>query len=360
MGICESTKKDENSGVRNNLKKNHQVDSNSLETNQDIKQNINDTLVQISPITQKQLPLKIYADIHEVQYPIYVQKNQELSFTGVSGEWSFLPEYGMTNYEGHSQSKYNNINVGALLFKVLGGETFYISNKLTYVADSTGPLVFSANCDKSEANFYSPKGVIEVELKGGMPMTQEKIDQLCGWKITQINSTDISNKEREVIYYINKIRTSPQLFSKLYMSYFISSDNNNSKHKETICSKLTPLPELTFNISLSKAAKDHANDIGENGTTGHISSNNKTIKERIEEYEKRVEYFGENCCYSLGNSLAIVINMIVDNNLTDKFNQNNILNPSFTDIGICLRKHQSFKWCCVILFGKLSSINDSK
>ena len=111
------------------------------------------------------------------------------------------------------------------------------------------------------------------------------------------------------------------------------------------------MKELQVDTSLFNAARDHCTDICNTGTTGHTGSNNSTVKDRIEKYNKKIVYFGENCGFGSTNPLHIVIDMLIDNHLKDKLNMNNILNGNFDYIGVSLQKHFSFKYACVIVFG---------
>ena len=55
-----------------------------------------------------------------------------------------------------------------------------------------------------------------------------------------------------------------------------------------------PVPELIISEELSKAAKDHAIDMGENGLIGHDGSDGNMLSDRIERYSEWDELCAEN------------------------------------------------------------------
>lgn len=118
----------------------------------------------------------------------------------------------------------------------------------------------------------------------------------------------------------------------------------------------TAIPPLQLSQALTFASEEHAEDIGRLGLTGHISSSDDiTIKKRIENHlNKAVTYFGENILYGKKMPWSILVDMLIGFGLRNINNNNrlNILNESFDTIGICMTKHLSFKWVCVIVFGK--------
>lgn len=282
---------------------------------------------------------------------IFTKKGDPFSFTSVKGQWCILSEYGMTSYKGYQNIQSQQRNVCCLLFRILGGMTQMVEVGKVYIADSTGQIQFFPNIDENDVTFYNPKGYLEIKIKGTRKLLQNKIDSVCGWNnIKPSASPFLTVKENMIVDYINKIRSAPRLFSNLYL-------NANSAYKEIKEALLecTPISQLEVSEALTSTAQAHAKDIGESGITGHIGSDNSTLKERVTKHSngRKIVYFGENSYYSSDNPLSLVIEMILDNVSIDKSNRLNILNPQFNSIGVSIYKHHAFKWCCIIVFGEI-------
>ena len=145
-------------------------------------------------------------------------------------------------------------------------------------------------------------------------------------------------------------RIEPLKFSKDYL-YFLDKNEDIIQ----IMNEYSSLPELSRNISLINAAKKHNDDISLNGTTGHIGTDKSNVKDRIFQFDKNFDYFGENIYFGINNPLLIVINMLIDKYGHEKNNRNNILNERFQEIGISIKQHMIYGYSCVIVFGSMKS-----
>jgi uncharacterized protein YkwD len=85
------------------------------------------------------------------------------------------------------------------------------------------------------------------------------------------------------------------------------------------------------------------------GTTGIDYEN---LKKQINEKGLVLKQLGINSLYGFNNSLYIVIKMLL--NKYNKNNQNkfNILFPDYNIIGVSLKKHISYRYACIIIFGE--------
>ena len=291
------------------------------------------------------------ATIGETETNILVRKNTQVTITVNSKgkEWSFLPELGQCTYQGYEKKKFLDKNIGSLYIRILSSAKDYIIDKDTTVItpEITGKIVFFPFLEKNELSLYAPTGKLSLTIKGGIQVTDQQLKQ---YAYTPIKANKLNTPiEIDIINYINKARVNPRLFLKDYVSS--SSMRYDSFELLDVMMRFTPVKELQVDTSLFNAARDHCTDICNTGTTGHTGSNNSTVKDRIEKYNKKIVYFGENCGFGSTNPLHIVINMLIDNHLKDKLNMNNILNGNFDYIGVSLQKHFSFKYACVIVFG---------
>ncbi len=113
-----------------------------------------------------------------------------------------------------------------------------------------------------------------------------------------------------------------------------------------------PLEPLRANRELSKAAKDHATDIGSKGLSSHEGSDGTGISDRVEKYIEWDGALAENLdfCYKFAEN--IVMNLIVDDGSKQKHQRSNLFNPEFVYVGVGCDKHKTFKICTVINYAK--------
>ena len=328
-------------------------DAQSFETSNCIMKEENISITKTNDSTNLNPKIFYPADVEPTIFPFFFAKNQKIVFN-VSGIWSFFPEYGKTDFKGYTEIRdNNNLNVGQLMGRVCGGSPFAISKQhYKFISDSSGQLILYVNGDMVSAK---PEGELQIIIEGQCPrLSQRDLDLLSHWNIPLINREDnkfsLSREEYDLIDLINKARGNPSQFAEQYL------DKTNKNHKETyqMLKKYTPVGDLSLCDALCKAAIDHSIDLGKNGTNGHMSSNQKnTLGDRIRKYSKKsVNYYGENISFGKRKAYSIILDMLIDNNLKSKHNRYNILNESFTQIGVSIKPHISFKYGCVIVFGK--------
>jgi len=110
------------------------------------------------------------------------------------------------------------------------------------------------------------------------------------------------------------------------------------------------LPPLAPAKALSLAARDHAEDTGPKGMTGHVGSDKSTFSERIQRYNKSFGGGGENISYGVDGARAIVIQLIVDDGVPDRGHRKNIFGASYKTAGVAIGAHKDYRTMCVIDF----------
>lgn len=116
---------------------------------------------------------------------------------------------------------------------------------------------------------------------------------------------------------------------------------------------LKPISQLVYNTSLESAAKDHANDIGPSGATGHIGKNGSQANERVEKYALWEGAFAENIDYGNDKAEDIVISLLVDDGVPERGHRLNILNPDLLNVGVAFASHKDLDYVCVIVFAQV-------
>ena len=360
------------------------INSNSLETNNNNNNNHNhihnnkdkgsqhhnDNEIHITKVN-----FELPADKEVFLCPIYIPKNTNIIIK-INGKWSFHQNGYCFNCEGDPKEQYKNNNYGRLMGKVTGGSPFaFISENFSFTSTISGQLTLYANGDMVSV---VPYGVMKIQLEGGcVSMEQVEIDKALGWeqlvdltienekkfgtKATTTNNTNntinLHEEELNLVSFINKVRTNPKLFAQQYID---STDMEYNELFQMLC-EYSPVGVVNIKHTLCNAAKEHCVDICKSQTTGHVSSDMKSMPgDRIRKYVDNTNeniYFGECLCFGLKKGFSIVIEMLMGRNVKVKQNRLNILNEQFNEIGVCIRNHGSYQWGCVVVFGKDLELN---
>lgn len=178
---------------------------------------------------------------------------------------------------------------------------------------------------------------------------------------------------KEVYEAHNKARSDPKSFVPILeeiMKYFdtdgkllkmpdstpVMHHEGLSAYKEAVkfLKKQEPvLPELMFSELLESASKDHAQDIGPKGMTGHTGSDKSNFGKRIERYCKWGGAIYESIDYSRPGTSGehIVAKLIVDDGVKSRNHRNAIFQSSYKFIGIAEAEHKEFGRVVVIDYG---------
>lgn len=193
------------------------------------------------------------------------------------------------------------------------------------------------------------------------------------WSESEINVANtakyvnyLTEYEKEVIKLINLARLNGRKFLENNFHEYINI--NNSKYtqidesstymlslKNTL-QKTVNLPMLLPNPSLTKMAKFHATDMGKTGKTGHSSSTGESFEQRSNNFWGNA-FCGENCSYGFNDPIAIVGQLILDQNVPSLGHRKNILNESYSACGVGIAPHTVWTSNCVIDFS--NDINHS-
>jgi hypothetical protein len=302
--------------------------------------NIKETL-----ITKDILKIKIKASNIHKMIPIWLEENNEVFFK-VSGEWGFNehPEFfdslGCFNFE----EKPNNMNFGSLVGYIPGDEYFNIFDELSYVPKKSGPLFMFQNNGLYSVN---PKGELEIEIKGGTPLSIYDIEFKLGWDMTILDTSipEMKEDEKILLILINKVRTNPKLFASQYLSLSRSEEEHEFQQVLNIMKPLHPLKTTSklYNIS-----KNHAIDLGINNIAGHTSSNGLNMEQRLQYGGILTKVFAENCIFGYNDPLEIIMRLLIDEDNENRNQRKIILSPDFNSVGISIEPHSGdFCWSCI-------------
>ena len=322
----------------------------------------NSTCVQTCPLN-KPIDFTIEATIGEIEIPILVEKNEKIIIKINQNNdnnnkknlleqnmWSFLKNEKPVNYLGYNNHKYKNINLGSLHLRISGDKKVYCLDKLEnqIIAHEKGNLLFYANLDINDYLIYEPKGSISISIMGGNYLYDN--DLYFSYNIncfSNKNKINIDSKEYKIFNYINKVRSN---LKKFFSDYYSNNDSRNHEFKEFIYNNLNnKRKELKMTKELNELAEKHCEDLCENETGGHMGTDGQDLKSRIKNY-CNCNFYGESIIYNINNPLFIVKNMLQDKYSKKKKNRNNLFFNQFNQVGICLKEHPIYKFCCVIVF----------
>ncbi len=113
-------------------------------------------------------------------------------------------------------------------------------------------------------------------------------------------------------------------------------------------SDVPELIEIKLHDGLSKAAEEHAEDIGEHGIVGHIGSDGSDVESRIESFVVWANACAESICYLTKHPIDVVLSLMVDEDGTGFRNRGYMLSEEHRYIGIGISKHKTQGECVVI------------
>lgn len=303
--------------------------------------NIQETLIQRDVL---RFTIKA-SNIHKM-LPVWIEKNCPISFK-VAGNWGFAEHSELFDSVGclSFEEKPNNLNFGSLVGYIQGLPYFPIYHGLVITFDQDGPLYLFQNNGLYSVN---PRGYLEIEIRGGIPMTIYEIQKSLNWDLLVLDTSIAEMKEDEValMVLLNKVRTNPKLFALQYLN----GDETENELKGVL-SAMEPLDSLTTSKQIYQISQKHATDLGKNRIAGHISSNGMTMEERLHEGSIFTKVFAENCIFGYNDPLEIILRLLIDEDNENRNQRKIILSKDFNTVGISIEPHSGeFCWSCILDF----------
>jgi len=169
---------------------------------------------------------------------------------------------------------------------------------------------------------------------------------------TAIDTDYLTEDEKKVILYSNLARADGPLFAETFLKeYMRLKDLGSSRYTRSLFTDLKNvknLPMLMPEKDLYNGARGHAIWSGKKGYEGH-----KGFNKRFDPLMKKYMEVGENIYYGQYTPLEIVIQLLIDEGISDLGHRINLLNPKFNSIGVSIRPHKEFEYNCVMGFGMI-------
>lgn len=316
--------------------------------------------------------LRVYACYDENIFPIWVDIGTSLSFQ-VSGHWYLFNGTKKIGPEGdHENQDVMDFPLGCLLGHVQGGECFMIENKLKYTSKSKGYLMMFQNNGSYETN---PFGYLDVYVTGGKIYKYHELERLSGWNYNIIDTNEyayyLSEKEKDLVILLNKLRTNPAKFAAKYLSHLVGMNTYYEETYNTLISMQRNYDEQTTDkgstysnfeservlksdLNIYKIAEKHGSDLDKTGTVGHTSAEGLKLEERLKSFGVESNCFSEVCSFGKSCPIGILLQLLVDDeDINNSQNRETLIENNFSHVGVSIQKHKTYGYSCVITLVKL-------
>jgi uncharacterized protein YkwD len=160
----------------------------------------------------------------------------------------------------------------------------------------------------------------------------------------------LEHEEMMVIFYSNLARVNGPLFLETILEPYLENSNmDNTRYVRSLKKDLKDTKDL-IPLKPDKVLYDIANNYalkaGKKGWTGH-----KNFRERYQPALEEFSSVAENCDYGYQEGLNIVIHLLIDEGISSLGHRKNILNKSFTGVGVAIQPHKTYRHNCVMSFG---------
>ena len=359
--------------------------------------------------TLRGFKLKVFASYDEQMYPIWVDNGAKIKFK-VKGKWSLYNNQLVCDSYGDLNQKELVLNnkIGCLMGRIQGGEVFAVNNNTEYVCIQSGCLYLFQNNGIYET---SPNGFLDVEVLGGRKFSYFDIEKLSKWSKNILDTAEQANliqQEKDLIYFINKLRSNPSYFCQCYFNHLISLNS----YYELSCKEMSFLNNKIDlgdeNTQIKNELNKVIDDVSEFSNLNISSNLNRTFSslnivtnknilkpdirlQRICETRAKMRQkkdvmnieltkeeitlaemlkkenilsnvYCELCTYGKSSILGILSHILIDDDVVN--NQTNILtliNGKYTHIGVSIVEHSIYNWaCCIVLSNLIENDTASK
>lgn len=164
----------------------------------------------------------------------------------------------------------------------------------------------------------------------------------------------LSAEEKNTLFYLNLLRINPRKFHDTFFSYYkdsLNADESFVKSASADLLRTNPLTLLKPHLLLFDEARKHAIQMGDAGKTGHNDVYGTPYVNRVQHLTKKFKRVQENCQYGYDKGLFIVLDLLIDDEISDLSHRKSLLNENIRYVGISIQKHRVFKVNAVMEFG---------
>lgn len=163
---------------------------------------------------------------------------------------------------------------------------------------------------------------------------------------TAAGCTYMDSTERDLVKYCNLARMYPKKFAKLEVQNYTGSieqpeQYKNSANKRSLILDLNASragSALNPDSVLTAMATCFQLELAASGKTGH---DRKNCTE---------DYLAENCSFGKSTAKDIMLQLLIDEGVASLGHRKNILNASYTKLGVAFGEHKKYRQCTVMDF----------
>jgi uncharacterized protein YkwD len=179
----------------------------------------------------------------------------------------------------------------------------------------------------------------------------------------------LSDEEKKIIFYMNLARMDGTRFFNTYFQTFVDSHNQKMKRYsnykdlkvnrydayyrglEQDLKRAKNLGILYPDETLTYVSDQHGKDMNRHNISGHVSSDGRTMVNRIEKYYKN-RGMAENLAFGFSGALENVCMLLLDTGIPDVGHRKNILNTTLglNLVGVSIQPHPHYKFSATIDF----------
>ncbi len=189
-----------------------------------------------------------------------------------------------------------------------------------------------------------------------------------GWPVDQLNTAKgadyLSEDEKNMVLAMNLIRYDPPKYSKLYvyprLQYFDGTlfrfpGRTPTRTKEGIEAvrelymellDTSPMPLFHPSPGMSRASKDHARYMKRTGDMSHEGQGGMSA--RVSKYGQWQGGMAENLHWGTSNAHEAIMSLMIDDSVKNRGHRKNMLNPSYTKVGVGIEEHPRYRISYVI------------
>ena len=267
-------------------------------------------------VGKKYFEFEIEANRFEMIYPLWLIKDEEVEFY-VEGKWKINKETecdsrGIENkevilfpekineYLDNKEIKYND---GALVGRIIKGNSFLIYDGLKYIPEESGALLLKMNLN----NLWSkekPEGTLKVKIYGAYKIESlEDLEKRNGWwnqlkNIEYINEYELqyyemNNTEKGLIILLNKLRHDSNSFAKQYLNNFQKITNTSKEIYNLFINNPNQYTPLKINLTMVKLLQTFYEKIFYKEETSEEDWNYVTNSEKCLQEYLRESFYGK-------------------------------------------------------------------
>lgn len=217
---------------------------------------------------------------------------------------------------------------------LLGGVPYFDDN---YEYKEIDPKEQPTNSSKPAPEQLPPR--IDKNPIGGLPETQQQ------------PAITVSKLEQDILNEINLVRQDPAGYAaKVMYVYQNSSQAANECYNELMRTKNMQI--LQAEEGLYKAAQWFVRYQGPSGNIGHNADTwgYREPWDRMSQFGTYYAGCAENISYGYNKAREIVLQLLIDEGISDRGHRRNLLNPSFKKVGIAVGDHAKYRYMCVMDF----------